>query len=114
MYIVRSTIEFKFVDLDEIGEEVEWLQNPLKGIFYWTKLVLWYMAIGKQLLSIQWVDYYKDNFSIEWEITLQIWVSWAMMETTNIPCLIQIGSWQNKGTSSYTSVVHEGVLTNDN
>ena len=39
MCIARSTMKSKFIALNKVVEEVEWIQNFLKGILYWPKLV---------------------------------------------------------------------------
>ena len=43
-------MEYEFIALDKVGEEVEWLQNFLKDIPFWPKSVgpIAYIAIVKQ------------------------------------------------------------------
>ena len=39
MCIARSTMEFEFITLDKVGEEVEWLRQFLEDIPIWLKPV---------------------------------------------------------------------------
>ncbi|KAF3684363.1 hypothetical protein FXO38_00340 [Capsicum annuum] len=55
--IARSTIESEFIALDKAGEEAEWLQNFMKDIPYWPKLL-----VIAESLSEEEITGLKDMF----------------------------------------------------